>query len=177
MDRPIFLVGFMGSGKTTWGKKLASALEVPFIDMDHLIVEKIGMSIPEYFKAQGEDAFRELEQAVMKEQEGRAGIISTGGGTPCFFDNMDWLLDHGTVLYLNHSAKSLWKRLSQSDVNKRPALKGFTGEQLLAFIEEKLQERAPYYNRAHIHVDQINTSLAELLNIVKDYHQTHEKKD
>jgi len=106
MGKPVFLIGFMGSGKTTWGKKLSNALQVPFIDMDHVIVEKIGMSIPEYFQQHGEEAFRKVEQTVMKEQEGRAGIISTGGGTPCYFDNMDWLLANGTVLYLKHSPKS-----------------------------------------------------------------------
>ncbi|WP_293930137.1 shikimate kinase [Sphingobacterium sp. UBA6645] len=169
MGKPVFLIGFMGSGKTTWGKKLSNALGVPFIDMDHVIVEKIGMSIPEYFQQHGEEAFRKVEQLVMQEQEGRSGIISTGGGTPCYFDNMDWLLTNGTVLYLKHSPKSLWNRLSQSDVNKRPALKGFSGEELLAFIEEKLAERAPYYDRAHIHVDQINTPLEKLISIIEEY--------
>jgi len=169
MGKPVFLIGFMGSGKTTWGKKLSNALGVPFIDMDHVIVEKIGMSIPEYFQLHGEEAFRKVEQTVMQEQEGRSGIISTGGGTPCYFDNIDWLLANGTVLYLKHSPKSLWNRLSQSDVNKRPALKGFSGDELLAFIEEKLAERAPYYDRAHIHVDQINTPLDKLISIIEEY--------
>lgn len=173
MGKPIFLIGFMGSGKTTWGKKLANALAIPFIDMDHEIVEKIGMSIPEYFGLHGDEGFRKIEREVMLEQAERTGIISTGGGTPCYFDNMQWLIDHGTVLYLKHSPKSLWNRLSQSDVNKRPALKGFSGEELLSFIEEKLDERAPFYDRAHIHVDQINTPLEKLVEIIKDYQNDH----
>lgn len=167
MERPIFLVGFMGSGKTTWGKKLANAMGLPFLDLDHEIVKHIGMSIPEYFALHGEDRFRTVEREIMQQQLGKTGVISTGGGTPCYFDNMDWLLEHGTVLYLKHSPKSLWNRLSNSDVNKRPALKGMTGDDLLAFIETKLAERAPFYERSGIIVDQINTPLEELVNSLK----------
>ncbi len=171
MNKPVYLIGFMGSGKTTWGKKLAKALDVPFIDLDHELVEKIGMSIPEYFSLHGEAPFRLLEQETLHASQNREGIISTGGGTPCYFDNMDWLLDNGIVLYLQHSPKSLWSRLSKSDVHKRPALKGLQGEDLLHFIEEKLEEREPFYNRAHIQVDQINTSLEDLVALVKNYDQ------
>ncbi|GGE32999.1 MULTISPECIES: shikimate kinase [Sphingobacterium] len=167
IQKPVFLIGFMGSGKTTWGKKLANALQVPFVDLDHEIVEQIGMSIPEYFSKYGEEKFRELEREVLIAQQNKSGIISTGGGTPCYFQNMDWLLDNGIVLYLKHSPKSLWNRLNQSDINKRPALKGMTGDHLLQFIESKLEERAPFYDRAHILVDQLNTNLEELVSLVK----------
>lgn len=175
IQRPVFLIGFMGSGKTTWGKKLANALQVPFVDLDHEIVEHIGMSIPEYFALHGEEKFREIEREILHAQKNKSGIISTGGGTPCYFENMDWLLENGTVLYLKHSPKSLWNRLSQSDINKRPALKGFTGEELLAFIESKLEERNPFYDRAHILVDQINTPLEELVSLVKANIELHEQ--
>ncbi len=167
IQKPVFLIGFMGSGKTTWGKKLANALQVPFVDLDHEIVEHIGMSIPEYFSKYGEDKFRELEREILIAQQNKSGIISTGGGTPCYFQNMDWLLENGIVLYLKHSPKSLWNRLNQSDINKRPALKGMTGDDLLQFIESKLEERAPFYDRAHILVDQLNTNLEELVSLVK----------
>lgn len=167
MQKPVFLIGFMGSGKTTWGKKLANALDVPFVDLDHEIVDYIGMSIPEYFALYGEDQFRKIEKEVLHNQQNKAGIISTGGGTPCFYDNMDWLLNNGTVLYLKHSPKSLWNRLSQSDVLKRPTLKGLIGNDLLKFIETKLEERNPFYERAHVLVDQINTPLEELVTLVK----------
>jgi len=169
MNKPVYLIGFMGSGKTTWGKKLAKALDVPFIDLDHELVEKIGMSIPAYFSLHGEAQFRLLEQETLHASQNREGIISTGGGTPCYFDNMDWLLDNGTVLYLKHSPKSLWNRLSNSDIHKRPALMGLQGDDLLHFIEEKLEEREPFYNRAHIQVDQINTSLEDLVALVQNY--------
>ncbi|MCI0920278.1 shikimate kinase [Sphingobacterium rhinopitheci] len=169
MDKPVFLIGFMGSGKTTWGKKIAAALQLPFIDLDHEIVNYIGMTIPEYFEAHGEDSFRRLENEFLKKQATKKAIISTGGGTPCYYDNMEWIKANGLALYLYHTPKSLWSRLSQSDVNKRPVLKGLTGEELLSFIESKLVEREPYYSQAHIKVEQINTPLEQIVNIIKAY--------
>lgn len=168
MDKPIFLVGFMGSGKTTWGKKIANALQLPFVDLDHEIVENIGMSIPEYFKAHGEDNFRKLEQEYLQKQSGRIAVISTGGGTPCFFDNMEWINNNGLSLYLYHTSKSLWSRLSQSDVNKRPVLKGLSGDELFDFIDVKLKEREPYYNQAHIKFEQIHTPLEDIIALIKN---------
>lgn len=167
IEKPIFLVGFMGSGKTTWGRKLANAMKLEFIDLDQEIVTEIGMSIPEYFAQFGEDKFRIKERETLIRQQGKAAIVSTGGGTPCYFDNMEWLLNHGTVFYLQHTPQSLWSRLSKSDIHKRPALKGLKGESLLHFIEEKLREREPYYKKAHVAVDQINTALADLVALVR----------
>lgn len=167
MEKPIFLIGFMGSGKTTMGKKLAKRLERSFVDMDHVIVDRIGMSIPEYFKQYGEDKFRKLEQEVLKEQTDPNSVVSTGGGSPCYFDNMDWILANGLAIYLNLSAKALHVRLQQSNIASRPALQGFTGDELLKFIEDKLAERAPYYQRAPIKVDQFNNNVENIYQIIK----------
>lgn len=175
MQQPIFLIGFMGSGKTTWGKKVANAMELPFVDLDHAIVAQTGLSIPQYFETHGEEQFRLLEREVLHQYSGHQAIVSTGGGAPCYFDNMDWMLTHGTTLYLKHSAKSLYQRLSQSDPKKRPALKGLTGETLLTFIQSKLEERAPHYDRAHLIVDQINTPLEDLVQLIIAF-EHHEKK-
>jgi shikimate kinase len=169
MNKPIFLVGFMGSGKTTWGKKIANALNIPFVDLDHEIVESIGMTIPDYFKLHGEESFRKLENEFLKQQAGRVAIISTGGGAPCYFDNMDWINENGLSLYLYHTSKSLWARLSQSDVNKRPVLKGLTGDELLEFIDSKLKERADFYEKAHIKFEQIHTPLEDIIELIKNY--------
>ncbi|TDQ81224.1 shikimate kinase [Sphingobacterium yanglingense] len=169
MNRPIFIVGFMGSGKTTLGKKIAAAMGRTFIDLDHEIVAHIGMSIPEYFKAFGESNFRELEREFLRKQKGNNAIISTGGGTPCFFDNMQWITQNGLALYLEHSPKSLWSRLSQSDVNKRPVLKGLNGEELLTFIETKLEDRAPFYNQSQLKVDQMHTSIEQIVQLINNY--------
>lgn len=169
MDKPIFLVGFMGSGKTTWGKKIANALELPFVDLDHEIVANIGMSIPKYFQTYGEESFRKLEHEHLKNQVGRLAVISTGGGTPCYFDNMQWINENGLSLYLYHTSKSLWSRLSQSDVNKRPVLKGLSGDELFEFIDTKLQERKPFYERAHIKFEQIHTPLEQIIALIKNH--------
>lgn len=169
MDRPIFIVGFMGSGKTTLGRKLATATGRSFIDLDQEIVAHIGMTIPAYFSKFGEENFRKLESEFLKKQKGVNAIISTGGGTPCFFDNMQWILDNGVALYLRHTPKSLWSRLSQSDVQKRPVLKGLNGDDLLTFIEVKLAERAPFYDQAHLKVDQIKTPIEDIVQLLNDH--------
>lgn len=169
MDKPIFLIGFMGSGKTTWGKKLANRLHKEFVDLDHVLVEKIGMSIPAYFQMYGEQKFRELESATLKEQITPNTVISTGGGSPCYYDNMAWINENGLSLYLYLSPKALYGRLSQSKIESRPALKGLQGEDLLAFIDEKLAERAPFYAQAHIQIDQINASLDSICQQIENY--------
>lgn len=169
MDKPIFIVGFMGSGKTTWGRKIASSLGLPFIDLDFEIVQFIGMTIPAYFNTYGEEAFRELEREFLKKQAGRQAVVSTGGGTPCYFDNMKWMKENGLVVYLYHSPKSLWSRLSKSDVHKRPVLSGLTGDDLLSFIEAKLGEREPYYEQSQIKIDQVHTPLKEVTQRIKTY--------
>src|ERR1700750_2431868 len=88
----VFLIGFMGCGKTTLGRKLASRMGYPFIDLDHVLEAKAGMTIAEYFNAFGEDAFRKLESEILKQTDyPENAIVSTGGGLPCFFDNMAWI--------------------------------------------------------------------------------------
>lgn len=169
MPKPIFLIGYMGSGKTTLAKKLASKLEIPFIDTDDEIVKEIGMSITEYFQLHGEDKFRELERRHLQKVGQQDAIVSTGGGSPCFFDNMQWMNDNGVSIYLQMSPKSLFDRLSQSKPNKRPILIGKTEEELFDFISEKLIEREPFYKQAHLIIDHINTSVDDLIILIKKH--------
>lgn len=176
MNKPIFLVGFMGSGKTTWGKKIANLLDIPFVDLDHAIVAHTGMSIPAYFNIHGESAFRKLENEFLKKHKEIRAVISTGGGTPCFYDNMEWIRNNGISLYLYHTPQSLCARLSQSDISKRPILQDLSGDDLLAFIETKLEERAVFYEQANIKFEQINTSLEEIISLIHAHEtpRTHE---
>lgn len=167
MPKPIFLIGYMGSGKTTLAKKLASKLELPFIDTDDEIVKEIGMSITEYFQLHGEEKFRELERKQLLKTAQQNAIVSTGGGSPCFFDNMQWMNENGISVYLQMSPKSLFDRLSQSKLNKRPILIGKTEEELFNFITEKLTEREPFYQQAHLIIDHINTPIDDLIILLK----------
>jgi shikimate kinase len=146
----IFLVGFMGCGKTTMGRKLSLALGYSFIDLDHVFEDRAGMNISEYFTIRGEDAFRELESTILKETEyPQNAVVSTGGGLPCFFDNMDWINAHGQSVYMKLTPKALASRLETAK-NPRPVLQGKKGDELVAFIESKLAEREPFYSRASI---------------------------
>lgn len=97
----IFLIGFMGCGKSTLGKKLATKLGYDFIDLDYQLEKQMGTSIGNYFAANGEEAFRKLESKTLKEFDYPInGVIATGGGTPCYFDNMDWMNSNGITIYM-----------------------------------------------------------------------------
>lgn len=144
----VFLVGFMGSGKTTIGKKLANYLTCDFIDLDKLIETKVGMSIVEYFELHGESAFRDLEREVLQKTDFPENvIIATGGGAPCFGDNMLWMNENGLVAYLSLSPKALASRLENSKTD-RLLIRNLKGDELEGFISAKLAEREPFYNQS-----------------------------
>ena len=149
----IFLTGYMGAGKTTLGKAFARELNIPFIDLDWYIEERLHKSIRELFIERGEASFRELERTMLHEvAEFENVIISTGGGTPCFFDNMEFMNASGTTVYLKVSVEELAKRLELCK-HTRPVLKGRSGEELRAFIAESLEKRNPFYTKASITFD------------------------
>src|SRR5690606_21602956 len=111
MDKPIFLIVFMGSGKTTLAKKIANALGLPFINLDQEIVNHIGMSISAYISQHGEEKLSQQECEFLRKHAGKAAVISTCGATPCQEDNMQWIKQHSRSLYLYHTPKTLWQRL------------------------------------------------------------------
>lgn len=157
----VFLVGFMGCGKSTKAKQLANRLNCPVIDLDAEIVKSEGQSIAEYFATNGEAAFRELENITLKTfNYPETCVVATGGGLPCFFDNMDWMNANGKTVYLQMTPPQLVSRLQNRE--KRPLLKGMDDEQLLAFIEMKLAERNPFYNQAKLIVNAFDLD-AEIL--------------
>lgn len=148
----IYLVGYMGSGKTTIGRPLAKQLEVEFVDMDHYISDKYNKSIAEIFTEVGEDNFRKIERESLHElSEKENVVISVGGGTPCFFDNMQFMCQTGLTIYLNVSSEGLASRLVHG-MEKRPLLANKTPEQLLTFIKESLAKREQFYNKASVNV-------------------------
>jgi len=147
MER-VILVGFMGCGKTTLGKKLANKLSLPFIDSDSDIEKRYQQSIGELFTRYGESHFRETERQFIDPLfEESAFVLATGGGMPCFGDNMELLKQLGTTFYLERSPKELVNRLIQSKT-KRPLLEGMSADELTNYVERKLAEREIYYHQA-----------------------------
>jgi shikimate kinase len=161
----LFLIGFMGCGKTTLGKKLASSLGYNFIDLDHVLEAQIGMTIPEYFSTHSEEEFRKLESEILKTtQYPQNTIVSTGGGLPCFFDHMEWMNNHGQTVYIQLSPKALASRLDHPKAS-RPVLQGKKGDELVAFIEHKLAEREGYYLQATHTVNGIDLSAEKVAEV------------
>ncbi len=144
----IFLVGYMGAGKTTLGRALAKTLGLQFVDLDCYIEERYHKTISQIFADKGENGFRELEKRMLHEAgEFENVVISTGGGTPCFFDNMDYMNSQGTTVYLDVPVERLFIRLSIAR-HKRPLIKEKNDEELRAFISEQLEKREGYYRKA-----------------------------
>ena len=154
----IFLIGFMGCGKTTLGKKLALKLNYSFTDLDHELEKKAGMSVADYFSANGEQAFRLLEKETLNQLDYPNNcIISSGGGTPCFHDNMEFMNRNGITIYIQMSPLALARRLEHGR-HKRPLIKDMDEAQLTTFIKDKLQEREHFYNRSLLTVKGINVT-------------------
>ena len=154
----IFLIGFMGSGKSHWGKIWASKNKYSFYDLDAQIEKAFKMTIEEIFEKKGEEKFREIERLYLRKMETKKNyLLSCGGGTPCFFDNLSFMKLHGTVIYLKASAQYLLDRV-MDETKKRPLLKEVNSSELLFFIQQKLKEREPVYLQAdHIlEVEKLN---------------------
>jgi len=146
----IFLIGFMGAGKTTIGKELASLMKLSFVDLDLFIENRHHKTIREIFEEKGEDAFREMEQKALYEvAEFEDVVISTGGGTPCFYQNMLFMNEKGTTVYLKVSIDELIKRISLNK-SARPVLKDYSDNKLKLFVEEIIAKRSPAYEQAQI---------------------------
>lgn len=157
----IFLIGYMGCGKSTKAKQLAHRLECPVIDLDAEIVTKTGKTIAEFFAEFGEQGFRDYESEMLKNFDyPEQCVVATGGGLPCFFDNMDWMNANGETVYLRMEPAALVSRLHNRQ--KRPLIKDLNDEQLLEFIKIKLQEREPFYMKANVIVDAFDLDAEKL---------------
>lgn len=151
MDRTIYLIGFMGSGKSHVGKKLAAALYCPFLDLDQAIERRSGLKVREIFEQKGEAYFRLLERRALHDTAfGPPRIVATGGGTPCFFDNMAWINHNGLAIYLNAHPSVLLERLWRGRA-KRPLIAHLGEANLLPFIKKKIGDREAFYKKAPVH--------------------------
>jgi shikimate kinase len=162
----IYLIGFMGSGKSTIGKHLAKKLNHEFIDFDELIEEQSGKKISEIFKDEGQQGFRNIETEILKSiSTFKDTVVSTGGGTPCFYDNMQLMNETGITVYIRMSAGSLFHRLAQSKI-KRPLIAGLTDLKLMDFIMDVLPEREQFYMQAHHVVKGENLKAEKILELL-----------
>jgi shikimate kinase len=148
----VFLNGFMGSGKTHWGKIWATTYRLGFIDVDEDIEIDEQKKITEIFEQKGEAYFRQLETAKLQSYGTLTNtIIACGGGTPCFADNMQWMNAHGTTVYLTSTPDEILRRLIKAQQN-RPLINDLNQAELLFFIQQKLKERQPFYTQAQISI-------------------------
>lgn len=162
----IFLIGFMGCGKSTLGKKLATKLSYEFLDLDHQIELETGGTVGSYFAEHGEAAFRELESKTLKTFDYPANcVVATGGGVPCFFDNMEWINKNGVSVYIEMPPIALAKRL-EGGKDKRPLIKDMNEDQLIDFISGKLEERGPFYEKATLKISGISLTADALRALI-----------
>ena len=172
----VILIGFMGCGKSTLGKKVAKRLNIPFIDADTEIERLHKLSIGEIFGKFGESGFREMEVELIKSLKDRGEfVLATGGGMPCFDRNMELLNELGSTFYLDRSAKELANRLKNAKT-KRPLLEGLDDEELLEFIEHKLAERDEYYKESQVILNRDDQTPEEITLLSGLLHpQLHQK--
>lgn len=154
----IFIIGFMGTGKSHWSKQWAALNNMTFIDLDVLIETAEGQSVIDIFENAGEDYFRVKEASILRDQLLHDNcIISCGGGAACFYDNMQWMNENGFTVYLSATAPYILKNV-MDEKEKRPLIKNVNEAELLFFVEQKLKERVSFYNQAKLTLE------AETLN-------------
>ena len=162
----IFLIGFMGCGKTTLGKKLAKHLNYNFIDLDSYIEKTTNKTITEIFENKGEKTFRIVEKESLMEICKKDNlVIATGGGTPCFFDNMQKILDSGKAIYLKMEIEDLLERL-ETEKNQRPLIENKSAKELENFIRNKLSEREYFYKKSNYILQGKSICEKEIQNLI-----------
>lgn len=160
--KTVFLIGYMGCGKTTLGEALAREMHMPYVDLDQLIEFKSGMTVSHIFDSLGEDRFREIETGTLRELAARTDVIvGCGGGTPCHDDNMSLMNQHGTTVWLTTSPERITARLLLPEEKcKRPKVSALPDEAVLPFVKRELEERTPFYSQAHLQFDSTDIETA-----------------
>jgi shikimate kinase len=174
--KKVYLVGIMGSGKTYWGRLLALEMDLPFVDLDEFITLQEGISVAAIFEQQGEAHFRQLETAALK---GAAldvpAIIACGGGTPCFHDNMEFMLSQGMVVWLHPDVDVVVERVWKTR-NKRPLIAAAdTREEVAAIISSIVEKRTQWYEQAHITLTSTTIDLHELKAKIEAFEKQSQK--
>jgi shikimate kinase len=163
----VYLIGYMGSGKSRTGGEVAAKMNWSFTDMDDLFEEKYRISVLDFFEKYDENSFRNIERKLLHEtilEDNK--IIATGGGTPCFFDNMDFINNNGTSIYLKPGISLLLNRL-RIVRKKRPLLKDIKLENLVDYIHQQLAERELFYSQAHFTLEGSDISAENVINLIK----------
>jgi shikimate kinase len=162
-NKTIFLIGMPGSGKTTLGRKLSHFWSLPFFDLDQVIEKKLGLSIPEVFKTQGEEFFRQIEKEALStliHENMPPMVIAAGGGTPCFYQNLELMKNHGLVVFLNTPPGTILPRIRGNSSNLRPLLSDKSVAETK--WKELWEARASIYHKAHLILDPTSLSFSEI---------------
>ena len=161
----IFLIGFMGCGKTHWGRLLGQKLNIPFFDLDEKIAEHEGKTIHQIFDTDGEEYFRLLEKDVlhMISESHDSFVMATGGGTPCFYNNIDYLKKQGIIAWINCSTECLYNRLVKEKA-QRPVISRMSDSELRSFIVKKYSGRKIFYQQANVILPEESITLEKLVN-------------
>lgn len=164
----LFLIGYMGCGKSTLGKRLAKRANFEFVDMDSLIEQREGAPVADIFHYAGEEYFRKTERAIIEEFDDAEGdyVISTGGGVPAWGDNMERMNVIGSTVYLRRTAQQIASRLSPHGRQKRPKLRGLNDEELVEFMTKNMAEREPFYSKATHIIECSSYSDEEIIEII-----------
>lgn len=165
----LFLIGLPGSGKSTLGKELSQVLNLKLIDTDAAIITEEGDSIEGIFKKHGEVYFRKAEQKMLHQLASQDQLlISTGGGMPCFFDNIDFMNNKGISIFIDVPVETIHSRLISQRHENRPMLENKTDEEVLIFLKQKYEERYPFYSKATITVQGSNIKVEEIVRALKN---------
>ena len=163
----IFLIGFMGTGKTYWGQLLSQKLQIPFFDLDEQIVASEEKDINEIFASDGEEYFRLLEKDTLHiiTESYDSFVMATGGGTPCYFNNVEYMNQSGTTVWISTPIEVLFERLVKEKQN-RPLLRDLNENQVKGFIIKKFSDRKIYYEQATVIIDEDNKVLDKIVEKV-----------